>query len=526
MDRSKKHSRNSDGEGRPQKTARVGASSDLSRLDELAVPRRREGEDKEVTVTRLVLARDVKGDVVLPLVWDNPDAMAYVRSDQKFLDAQRFGSFPCHGRATRVMFQGRSRCTVYGAWDMRQEAWGHVKEHGADGMDMPVLRDDSEKLYVANLVKFTKEEEAGRLPKDWLGYCVLPWPYQGLPFLTGSWKWRDRVRFERRHRLDTGRGYFVGWHNTEFFPVSGVERRRLYVPTPLDWKIREPCRALAVPSSPVFAYKANMMVDIDDAGTPGAKKERYMNVALADHTVMMIMQFLQLAWPWSRDRIVDIPGYDPRMAEGGRGLLFPLPEGIMERVRRVGMSRIVSGTRYSPVRALAAVMCSLSICWGHEDVLGWYPYDFTTGNVYAVPPRLSHKGKDCPGSEPRSQFGMIAKHGADRMAGATERIKMEADRAAAEERDRWNEGLTRKTQKTALGKRTVAEHGKGSRAEVPARVVDTGESVVADDPVVVIEDSMAPVDDVEATPVVAGARSLQVTGDIVSQRSTGGGVRP
>lgn len=324
--------------------------------------------------------------------------------------------------------------------------------------------------------------------------------------------WRDAIRFERRHWLDTGCGYFVGWQNKEFFPVPLDEKRLLYVATPLDWKIHEPCRALAVPSSPLYAYKSNATVD-DDTGTPGKRNELYTEVALADHTVMVIMQFLKRAWPWSRDRIEKIPGYDPRMVEGGHVLLFTLPERIAERIRHVGINRIVSGTRYSPVRALAAVLCSLGIFWGHPDVLGWYLCDFTTGDVYAVPPRATHRGKDCPGSEPRSQFGIIAKNGADRMAAVTERVKVETDRAAAEERERWDRSLKAKAKGSSAVEGKVAERAKDSRAEVPSRALDGTENVTEGAPVVVIEDSVAPGNEMNETPVPVGTRSLQVPGD-------------
>lgn len=137
-DCTRKRARDSVGCCRPQKTAWVGTSSDLSRIDDISVPRHREGEEEEVTVNQIVRARNVKGGVVLPLVWDNLDVMAYVRLGQKFLDSRRYGSLPSNGRAPRIMFGGRSCYTVSGAWNMRKEARGKVKEHGFDGIDMPV----------------------------------------------------------------------------------------------------------------------------------------------------------------------------------------------------------------------------------------------------------------------------------------------------------------------------------------------------------------------------------------------------
>lgn len=151
--------------------------------------------------------------------------------------------------------------------------------------------------------------------------------------------------------------------------------------------------------------------------------------------------------------------------------------------------------------------------------MGWYPYDSTTRDVYAVPARVNNRGKDFTGFEPRSQFGMIAKSGSDRMAGATERVKMETDRAAVEERKRWIRGLRSKAKKVA--------------ADNTEAVSQLSTTLAEDAPVVVIEDSVvladevgsSPVtvaDEVEATTVPVGPRSLQITGDIRSQRLKSG----
>lgn len=52
-------------------------------------------------------------------------------------------------------------------------------------MDMPVLRDEFKKVYIGNLAKLVRECDAGLPPKDWLRYCILPWPYYTVPFLSG-----------------------------------------------------------------------------------------------------------------------------------------------------------------------------------------------------------------------------------------------------------------------------------------------------------------------------------------------------
>lgn len=49
-----------------------------------------------------------------------------------------------------------------------------------------------------------------------------------------------------------------------------------------------------------------------------------MPIAIADHIVMVTMQLLERAWPWPKERLVDIRNYDPRVDERGRGDLFPV----------------------------------------------------------------------------------------------------------------------------------------------------------------------------------------------------------
>lgn len=97
------------------------------------------------------------------------------------------------------------------------------------------------------------------------------------------------------------------------------ERRGLYVAVPRSRKSYHPCRALSVPSSPVFAFKANAMVDMNDAGTAGTGREVYMQVGIADHVVTVFMQFLARALPWSNERLEDMVDYGPRMGENQRG---------------------------------------------------------------------------------------------------------------------------------------------------------------------------------------------------------------
>lgn len=168
---------------RPSKAAQTGAPSDLRRLEDIPVPRRRVGEDEEVEVAHILWAQDVKDNVVLPREWENPDVMAYVKLGSNFLDARRTEALPSHRRVSKTIYCGRSRAAVYGLWRLRHEKWGTVKEPTEEGMNLPVLRDESKAVYVSSLAMFARDAKADRHPEDWLRYCMLPSPHHTLPFL-------------------------------------------------------------------------------------------------------------------------------------------------------------------------------------------------------------------------------------------------------------------------------------------------------------------------------------------------------
>lgn len=134
-------------------------------------------------------------------------------------------------------------------------------------------------------------------PAGCLGYCMLPWAWRLLPFLEETEVWQSVIKFEKSHRTDADGSFFIGWHHRKFFLVPSEERRCLYVTARASWKQYEAFRALSVPSGTVFAYKVNAMIE-DEEGRAGAKQDVFPRVAVADRCEMVIMQFLERAWPW------------------------------------------------------------------------------------------------------------------------------------------------------------------------------------------------------------------------------------
>lgn len=90
------------------------------------------------------------------------------------------------------------------------------------------------------------------------------------------------------------------------------------------------CRALAIPTKPVFASNANVMVNMDEDGKVSIERDVNLQVANADHVVMVILQFMEGAWPRSSESLENVPDFDLRMAKSRRAALFPFPHGVVD----------------------------------------------------------------------------------------------------------------------------------------------------------------------------------------------------
>lgn len=58
---------------------------------------------------------------------------------------------------------------------------------------------------------------------------------------------------------------------------------------------------------------------------------------------------MERAWPWLSERLEGMLDYNLRMVESGPVVSFPLPSGVIDKVRRVGARQIVLGTWISPI---------------------------------------------------------------------------------------------------------------------------------------------------------------------------------
>lgn len=217
------------------------------------------------------------------LVWAKLDVMSYVGRGSRFMNVKMLGALPSHRRASRATYASRPHTMEFEAWHLWQEDWGKVMVSSAEGMDMLVLRDESEGLYVSKLRRLARDVVARKYPESRLGYCLLLWPWHLLPFLDETKAWRSAVEFERRHLTEPDGSYFVGRHNLVLFLVLPEERSCLYGAAQSSWKEYEPCCAFSMPSSPLFAYKSNAMVDVNGDGSVVVKRDVLLLVSVADH---------------------------------------------------------------------------------------------------------------------------------------------------------------------------------------------------------------------------------------------------
>lgn len=72
------------------------------------------------------------------------------------------------------------------------------------------------------------------------------------------------------------------------------------------------------------------MVVEEEVGAAGDQRNVFLRAAIANHVVMVIMQLMDHAWPWSMKRLEDMPDFDLHMMESERGVLFRLPPSGIE----------------------------------------------------------------------------------------------------------------------------------------------------------------------------------------------------
>lgn len=176
------------------------AGSDVQGGVDVEVDRRyfRTGYRSSAVVAPVRLARIAARNLTRPtgsFDWENLDVIDYLVPIE-LLDSRRFGAYPVEGQARRVVVNGKSWMTVYGAWRMRMWQWKKPAVHCVRvQLDVTFYRDQDEQTYVIPLDDLIRDHNDAQTSRpDTFSYCLLDVPYNRLAFLSCSRIWRKAVK--------------------------------------------------------------------------------------------------------------------------------------------------------------------------------------------------------------------------------------------------------------------------------------------------------------------------------------------
>lgn len=226
--------------------------------------------------------------------------------------------------------------------------------------------------------------------------------------------------------------------------VPHEARSMSYVQVPNWLKKYEPCRAPMVPTACYFPTLLCVLID-----KSGGWQTLYC-ATLTDHSVMVLTMILRHDHCAEDIIKLNIPSFDPRMWESVyKDVLFLLQDAVARFLLVAGVDHIVAQTRYSPVIAHKAVLRSSKIDWANPDCMGWYSYDYRSGNVREV---LSTDcgGRVYPESMPQASEGVKV-------------VNSFVVRAIFDEKDRAAKAQLKKVHNSSPGKPSQAGAVVGKR---------------------------------------------------------------
>lgn len=167
--------------------------------------------------------------------WDSVDVMAYVEQ-REFLHFHHFGTFPVERQVGREAVNGKSQMTMCGAWNMHMPQWRKPAVHRVQvELEVSCFGDWGDWIYVIMVDNLIQDHINCRTSRPrTIPYCRSHAPYSRLSFMSWSRIWPEAVKYEASYRVGDFDGYFVGWHNQEYFMISLDEREKPFVCVP-DW---------------------------------------------------------------------------------------------------------------------------------------------------------------------------------------------------------------------------------------------------------------------------------------------------
>lgn len=309
--------------------------------------------------------------------------LEYQRLATQYLDAVRFGRIPSVRTNAELSVRNPKR-TDEEAWRAR---WAHLPiprgvypARTFGRCDMPFVRCPEEVDYQSRLQRLLKRMQddpyfpaSGR--HNLLELIMFEALLDELYWLRRS-LWGDNAATEARIRSSLG--YFYCWHNVEFHDLAPSDRIGAYMPIPTGWKDYDVSRNLSVPTPPILVYHTTEVLN------SGPFSDRVFQIVYAEWALFSFMAFLQAAINgvsvYTRDR--DARLYE--MDEGPHyGRLLPLPLGLVDLIRGMGLQNILRGSRIPTAGAERALRLSVETDWSSTPGFLWY--DFFTGEFPTMP---------------------------------------------------------------------------------------------------------------------------------------------
>ena len=314
----------------------------------------------------------------------------YIEWSSWFFDAARFGEVPETPTGRQVGLK-RSRDQ---AWVAR---WQHLpltptrdsETHGS--ADLPHVRCWEERGYQHRIQKILSDLDRNPLPDvvrygdnflpkghSFLGLMATLPPYDRMYWLRDRVWWGDNcaddARVRSRHLL------FFGWHNQEFHDMPVRRRSAFYVPVPDQAFYRDVPRHLCVPTPAVLAYHSSLLL------RPSRLRTWVWQIVHVEWAISSLMAFLYTARYGVpiNSKCTDWRLYNDEDLPSPPGRLFPLPDSLVQFVRKLGLHNVLRETEYRVEEVETLLTYVAETDWSKTPGFLWYDYDSDT---FAAIPR-------------------------------------------------------------------------------------------------------------------------------------------
>lgn len=338
--------------------------------------------------------------------------------------------------------------TARGREDAWKARWRHIPLVDKNCLssppcDMMYVRCPEELPYQSRLAGFVRTlKSVSAVPPVSLDLCFFDRPFDNLYWLRRRARWAEDSSNDCRLRQRPRDNFCPMWHQVEFHDVLPAHRGKYYPKLPDNWNEFEVHNGLCVPTPPVFAYSAWVML----ASPNPLARAAIPNVFLVEWVVQAIMAFVDAAYAGVRAyvRVGDARLYDSPDSSVPRGRLFRLPQGVIRTARRLGLESMLQDceTDAGLVEQLLATVEGLP--WNQVPAEGYVWYDWDSHTIVTMPSRSEYPLPDITSGRVWEQYFGEGARGAGYSLVASEP-------AAVEGHSGWQMALDEETPGIAVG---------------------------------------------------------------------------